>query len=177
MNIKKFRIICKVSSILLTMSAIVIALIVFSSLYTYFFTDTDIWFNLSTPSFTFFNSGRGFPDEADFRLAALIDLPFTFFLSIYIFWKVSQLFKYLSEGHSPFSFQFAQSIKRLGIIMIFSDILLPLFRSLLVSILMQEGYYILFGVGSSLMIGLILCAVSETFNYGIELQTLSDETV
>jgi uncharacterized membrane protein len=74
-------------------------------------------------------------------------------------------------------FEFAQSIKRLGIILILSDILLPLFRSLLVTIIMEGSYYLIVGVGSSLVIGLILYAVSEIFNYGIELQKLSDETV
>lgn len=177
MNIKQFRIICKVSSVLLKLTAACMTIVVITSLFTYFFTDRNIWFNLTIPDFTFYNAMRGPMEETDRQMAALIELPFTSLLGIYIFWKGSQLFKYLSEGHSPFVFEFAQSIKRLGIILILSDILLPLFRSLLVTIIMEGSYYLIVGVGSSLVIGLILYAVSEIFNYGIELQKLSDETV
>ncbi|MCC5890794.1 MAG: DUF2975 domain-containing protein [Alkalibacterium sp.] len=177
MNIKQFRIICKVSSVLLKLTAAFLAISVVTSLYAYFFTDTNIWFNLVIPDFPLRHSGMYFPSEAEQQLAALIEVPFSSLLAIYVFWKGGQLFKYLSEGQSPFSFKFAKSIKWLALILMISDIFLPLFRSMLVTLIMEEGYYFLFGVGSSLMIGLILYAVSEIFNYGIELQRLSDETV
>ncbi|PRY74137.1 hypothetical protein [Alkalibacterium olivapovliticus] len=177
MNVDRFRLICKLASLLLKAGAVFIAFTVMYSLFTYFFTDTNIWFNLNIPDFPFFNAVSGPLEDADMQLAALISVPFNFLLSFYIFWKGSELFQYLSGGHSPFAFKFAQSIKRLAIVMIVSDLLLPLFHSLLVTIIMDGRYYLIIGVGPSLMIGLILYAVSEVFTYGIELQRLSDETV
>lgn len=177
MNIKLFRQICKGSSVLLKGLAVFMAIAVVTSLYGYFFTDRIIWFDLNSPSFPILHSVRNSPTEAQRQLAALIEVPFATTLGIYIYWKGSQLFHYLAEGQTPFSFEFSRSIKRLALLMIFSDIILPLFRSLMVTILMENGYYFLIGVNASLMIGLILYAVSEVFNYGIELQRLSDETV
>lgn len=177
MNIKLFRQICKVSSILLKGVAVYMAIVIVIGLYGYFFTDRTIWFNLNMPSFPILHSVRNSPTESQKQLAALIEVPFATTLGIYIYWKGSQLFNYLAKGQSPFSFEFSRSIKRLALLMIISDIILPLFRSLMVTTLMENGYYFLVGVNASLMIGLILYAVSEIFNYGIELQRLSDETV
>lgn len=177
MNIKLFRQICKGSSVILKVVAVFMAIAVVTSLYGYFFTDSTIWFNLNMPTFPILHSGRNSPTEAQRQLAALIEVPFATTLGIYIYWKGSQLFNYLAKGHTPFSYEFAQSIKRLALVLIISDIILPLIRSLVVTTLMENGYYFLIGVNASLMIGLILYAVSEIFNYGIELQRLSDETV
>src|SRR5699024_8003062 len=103
--------------------------------------------------------------------------PILILIYVFVLWKGSLLFNQLSNGEKPFTFEFASSIKRLSILLITTDIVLPILYSLIVTIIMEGGHYILLGVGAPFLIGIILYAVSEIFIYGIELQTLSDQTV
>ena len=91
--------------------------------------------------------------------------------------KAVRLFSYFTDGNSPFYMDFSRSVKNLGLILIVSDIVFPIIYSLLVTIMMESGYYYIIGVGSSLLIGLILFAAAEIFNYGINLQQFADDTV
>lgn len=177
MNIKRFRGVCRFTSIILKIAAILIGSTAAVSLFSYFFTNTDIWFNFSMPDFPILNSGSGPVTEADKQLAALIIVPFRVIVSFYVYWKGSQLFKYLADGNPPFSNKFTHTLKRISLILIITDIAFPLIYSLLVTIIMEGRHYLIIGVGSSLMIGLILYAVSEIFKYALTLQQLADDTV
>lgn len=176
MNVDRFRKICSIASVLLKIVTVISVLFMLSALYG-IFTDRNVWFDYNMPDFPIINSMRGPMEEADMQLAALIVSPILILIACYIFWKGSQLFKHLADGHTPFSYDFAETVKKLSLVLIVTDVVSPLFYSLLVTLIMEGRYYYIIGVGSSFMLGLILYAVSEIFKYGVELQTLSDETV
>jgi len=176
-NVKQFRSFCRFTSIILKLFTIWIGIAISVSLYSYFFTDTDIWFNFSAPGFTLVNGQRGTLADSEKHLAALIIVPIGAIVSSYVFWKGGQLFNYLAEGNSPFSYDFSRTVKRISLILIVTDILSPLIYSLLVTTIMAGSYYYIIGLGAPFLIGLILFAVSEIFNYAINLQQVVDDTV
>lgn len=179
MNIKRFRTVAKVSSILLKIAAVFLMGILLYTMYLVFISDADMWMTYSSPSFSLFHSVSGGLQtmETDLQTVAAIFAPIAVLINIFVLWKGSQLFKRLADGEKPFTDKFAQSIKWLSLVLIISDILLPLFYSLIITLMTENGHYLIIGVGAPFLIGLILYAVAGIFYYGIELQTLSDETV
>ncbi|GEK91416.1 DUF2975 domain-containing protein [Alkalibacterium kapii] len=179
MNINQFKKVSRFTSVILKIAAIWFGLSVATLFFSYFFTSRDVWFNFPSPDFTILNGIRGATTNELFPLkqAASFVVPLIVIVNCYVLWKGSQLFKYLADGHSPFSVAFSQSVKKLGLILIVSDILFPLIYSLLVTIMMESGYYYIVGVGASFLIGLILYAAAEIFNYAINLQQFADDTV
>jgi hypothetical protein len=141
--------------------------------------DANITFNYNPPSFSLLNSVSGSLQtlETDMRTVAAIITPIATFVNIYILWKGSQLFKRLADGETPFTTKFAHSIRRLSLVLIVTDLIMPLLYSFVLTLFIENGHYLVIGVGSPFLIGLILYAVAGVFYYGIELQTLSDETV
>ncbi|GEK89397.1 Protein of unknown function [Alkalibacterium putridalgicola] len=177
MNIKQFRSVSRFTSVILKIASLWIAISVTSLIFAYFNTEGDVWFNFPNPDFPILNSVSGPLSDAGMQLGALIIVPLMTLVTCYVLWRGSQLFKYLAEGNTPFSFDFSQSVKQLGLILIITDIAFPLLYSFIVTTLMEDGHYFIFGVGSSLLIGLILFAGAEIFNYAINLQQLADDTV
>lgn len=177
MNVNQFRSVSRFTSVILKLASIWVAISVTSFLFSYFFTKGSVWFNFPMPDFPILNSVSGPLSDADMQLGALIVVPLKTTVTCYVLWKGSQLFKYLSEGNTPFSIDFSQRIKRLSLILIISDIIFPLIYSLLVTLITEGSHYLIIGVGSSLLIGLILYAAAEIFNYAINLQQLADDTV
>ncbi|MFO8069972.1 MAG: DUF2975 domain-containing protein [Alkalibacterium sp.] len=115
--------------------------------------------------------------EADYRLGAFIIAPVFLAIGSYIFFKGSFLFDRLVRGETPFTYDFAESVKWISIILIVTDIFLPLLYTLVVNLSADEGFYFVFDLSSSFMIGLILYIVSGILKYGISLQELSDDTI
>lgn len=177
MNVKRFRNVCRFTSVILKIAAIWLGSTIAVLLFSYFFTDSDIWFNFNSPSFTLINGQRGELTTADRQLAALFIVPIASIINCYVLWKGSQIFNYLAEGNNPFSNDFSRTIQRISIILILSDILFPLIYSLMVTLIMDGSSYYIIGVGAPFLIGLILYAVSEIFKYAINLQQLADDTV
>lgn len=179
MNIKQFKNVSRFASVLLRIAAIWFGLSVATLFFSYFFTSSDVWFNFPSPDFPILNGIGGATTNKLFPLkqAASFVVPLIVIVNCYVLWKGSQLFTYLADGNSPFSMDFSRSVKNLGLILIVSDIVFPIIYSLLVTIMMESGYYYIIGVGSSLLIGLILFAAAEIFNYGINLQQFADDTV
>lgn len=177
MNIKQFRSVSQFTSVILKLASIWLAISVTSLIIAYFNTEGDVWFNFPNPDFPLLNSVSGPLSDADMQLAALIVVPLMTLVTCYVLWKGSQLFKYLADGGTPFSLGFSQSVKQLGLILIFTDIAFPLLYSAIVTMVTEDGHYLIIGVGSSLLIGLVLLAAAEIFNYAINLQQLADDTV
>lgn len=181
MNIKRFRRVCNVSSIILKILAVLALVVTSMTLFQVLQGNSDVWFTYDGPSFSIFSSGgsmNGYSiTDAEYRLAAAIIAPLIVLVTSYVFWKGGQLFKRLADGETPFNPLFARSLKRLSLILIISDILIPILHSITLSAIYQDGHEVIVGLTSSFVIGIILYAISEIFYYGIELQQLADETV
>lgn len=177
MNIKRFRTVSKLLSwFLKLLGAFCIAIILIGVL-VMLFTDQGASFSVDLPesSIISFNDSR--VTEADHAFTALFVAPFFLALYSYILFKGSFLFDRLVDGETPFTFDFAESVKRISFLLIGLDIILPLIYALIVNLRAAEGFYFKFGLTSSFFIGLILYIVSEILKYGISLQELSDDTV
>lgn len=114
--------------------------------------------------------------QADYDWAFSIVLPIILAFLGYIFFKASYLFDYLAEGKTPFSYDFAQSVKVLGLLLVFFDLATSLLYIFLINFVVKEGVFLYFSVSSFFFIGLILYLASGVLNYGINLQVLSDVT-
>lgn len=175
MNIKQFRNVCRLlSGLFKVLAGLGIALLILGFFFTVS-TETSS-FNFDIDGFSFFVAQKNHIEEETWSTAALIIAPLVICLHVYIFFKGSALFDQLTKGYSPFNSEFTQSVKLISLILIISDISLPLLYSLIVTFL-TDGYYLNIALGNSFVIGLILYAVAEIFNYGIELQELSDDTI
>lgn len=181
MNVKRFRTVSKISAYVLRGFAILLVLFFTLTLFQVLSGNSNVWFNYDGPSFAIFTTEAASDvpiiSEADFRLAALFMVPLLAITSVYIYWKGGSLFKSLADGESPFTAKFAKSLQRLSIVMILTDIAFPIIHSIILSTIYSDGYRFTLGLSAPFVIGVILYAVSEIFFYGIELQTLSDETV
>ncbi len=89
--------------------------------------------------------------------------------------KVSQLFKNLSRGTSPFTLDTVTTIHQIGKWLCWLS-LFPLFHSLLLS-LFTWTLQLTIGISYDLFIGLILLVVAEVIRYGVELKEFNDEVV
>lgn len=181
MNIKRFRTISRVSSVLLKIFTIFSIILVISGLYINIFGDGNFRFTYSGPSIPLFSiggssEGVGITD-AEEKLTSIIIVPLTVVVSSFILLKGSQIFTWLGKGETPFSEKFANAIKRLSLVLIIFDLLVPIIYYSLLSLISIDGYHYTIGFGSTFIIGIILFIVSEIFKYGIELQYLADETV
>lgn len=177
MNMKRFQLVCKVAAVLLKILAIMALCMVVFGLFFILFTKSNMYFTIDVSSRSFIFFVKNQPTEAEENLAALILSPPLLIVSAYTFWRGSSLFEKLMDGDTPFSFDFAQSVKGLSLIIIMMDILTPLLYSLILTIIMKAGYYFTFGLSSYFFIGLLLYIVAEILHYGVNLQQLSDETV
>lgn len=178
MNVKRFRQICNLLSYILkfflAITAVMTVFIINS-----IFADPG---NTITPfidlsSRTFVQYGRGHYADADLALTAKIIIPIVTATYAYIFWKASSLFSYLADGETPFSPFFSRSVKVISVLMIVHDLIVPLLHSLILSMIMENGYSFSFGLSGYFFYGLTFYVAAEVLNYGIELQQLSDETV
>lgn len=181
MNIKRFRTVCRISSMVLKLFAVFSIFLVAYIFYKIYFTNGDYWFTYNKPtgviySMTKITDGTMITQD-ERRLASLIIVPLTVSISSYALFKGSQIFAGLGKGETPFSEKFAKSLKRISLVLIVSDLLIPIVHSLLLSFIYKGGYEFTIGVSSSFLIGIILYAIAGIFYYGIELQHLADETV
>jgi len=181
MNIKRFRRLCNISSIILKGFTILAILVTVYAIFQIITGNTNVWFSYDGPSFPIFSSGgsmNGMPiTESEYRLAALILTPFLITISSYVMWRGAQLFKRLADGETPFNHKFAKSLKHLSVVLILTDIALPILYSIILSTIYEDGHQFVIGLSSSFLIGIILYVIAEIFYYGIELQHLADETV
>lgn len=181
MNIKRFRTISRVSSVLLKMFTVFSIILVVLGLYIITFGDGNFWFTYSGPSIPLFSTGGSSKGigitDAEEKLASMIIVPLAVVVSSFVLLKGSQVFTWLGKGETPFSEKFANAIKRLSLVLIIFDLLIPIFYYSLLSWISVDGYHYTIGFGSAFIIGIILFIVSEIFRYGIELQYLADETV
>lgn len=180
MNIKRFRFVCRLLSTLLNFIAILSAAIIVIGLFVSIFGKQGLeqaGFTIDDTNFSFIHFHSGQFSLKTERLAALFVAPPFFSVFAYTLWKGGQLFNGLELGMRPFSASFVESVKHISKLLIILDLFLPVAYSLAMSLLIKNGYYISLGFTETFITGLILYVVAEIFNYGIELQDLSDETI
>lgn len=177
MNIKKFRFISKFTGNALKALALMGIISIILGLFLIFFTPSNASFSIDMTSrgFTLFSAGFLPVAQSDENLTALILAPLFISVLSYLTWKGGILFERLSNEETPFSYHFAHSVKHISLMLIIMDSLIPLLYSLILTIIMKNGYYFTFSLSSMFLIGLILYAVAEILSYGIGLQKLSDE--
>lgn len=169
MQINKFQTISKFLSIFLKLAAtLVLILLVFGSLNLYI-----------RQNFTLFNVERSSGliavftnvsvSDATSNWASSITVPISLASFSYLLFKTSYLFDYLAEGNNPFSYDFSQSLKTIGFLLVLYDLIIPLIYSIFINVAITDGYYFNFAVSSFFWIGLLLYFVSEVLNYGINL--------
>lgn len=178
MNVKNFRLVCKIASFILQLIAVFSFSILIIGVIVVFI------FNIDGSSFTFepnytpslVSASGPLSDTHIERAAVFVVPPFLIFFS-YISYKGSQLFTELYEGQTPFSIDFSKSLKKISLLLILLDVLSPIIYSIVLTLLIENGHYITFGLSSTFLIGLILYVMSEILQYGIQLQTLADDTI
>ena len=176
MNIKRFRRVSKFLSFSLQLiGAFCIAIIVIGLISIPFTNRGSFFVEMPENSFISFNDSR--VTDADHAFTSLIIAPVFLAAYSYILFKGSFLFDRLADGKTPFTFDFAESVKRISFFLIAFDIVMPLLYSLIVNLRADEGFYFNFGLTSSFIVGLILYIMSGVLKYGISLQALSDDTV
>lgn len=178
MNVTRFRQVSRFLSLLLKgFGVLAIAALILIVVFSFFLENdsatVDVAFS-DSPLLYFYDSRV---TDADYRLGAFIIAPVFLALASYIFFKGSFLFDRLVRGETPFTLEFAESVKWISIILITADIILPLLYSLIVNLSADGGFFFVFDLSSAFLIGLILYIVSEILKYGISLQKLSDDTV
>lgn len=113
--------------------------------------------------------------QDDYDWAISIVIPIILAFLAYIFFKISYLFDYLNERHTPFTHKFARSVKVIGFLLIIADLSTSLLYIFLVNFALDEGVFFYFSLSSFFFIGLILYLTSGILNYGIDLQELAKE--
>lgn len=181
MNIERFRKICRINSYALNLFAVVIIFFVFYGIYAVISGSVDMNFSFRNPGITLYSMGGSKSaigiTEAEYQSAATVMFPVTQIVSVYIFLKGGEIFKWLGDGKLPFDSKLVKMVKKISLTLMISDIVFPMLHSVILSFISVDGYSFRFGFGSAFIMGVILYVVSDIFNYGRELQTLSDDTV
>ncbi|URZ87583.1 hypothetical protein [Floricoccus penangensis] len=133
-------------------------------------------FSTINSGFISFSKSNGNIDNQE-RIAAEIVTIIIALLNIYIYNQASKLFNGLSGGETPFNQYFSGKIRTFGYLYIAQALLSKPLYSIILSVLIPNGYKVVIGFGEGLLIGLILLIASAVLDYGTELQYISDETV
>lgn len=90
----------------------------------------------------------------------------------------------IHKGESPFTLKNARSLRQIGWLLLLFEplqwLITHLFWRLASGFIVEDGtveYYFNSSGGMILMVGLAVLAISYVFQYGVELQKLSDETL
>lgn len=96
----------------------------------------------------------------------------------YICWQAGIFFSILRTSKQPFSMTVYKLLKKIGLLLIISDIVSPLIYYLVVTLLMTDGYQIaLITVTSQFLIGLVIYYMAEVIRYGVTLQKFTNDVV
>lgn len=146
-----------------------------------FFVDLSVTENMSSSIETAATFSILFSDasitELEYAKAGLLSTPLFLGLMSYILIQASTLFERLAQGDSPFTYDFAGKVKKISYLLVLTDIIEPIFYTLMVNLIAETGNYLFLGVSYWSLVGLILYVFSGILNYGVNLQELSDETV
>lgn len=178
MNIKRFRFIASLASKgLLIVAGIwtaIILLIIFGLLFGF----SSVSFDESNTNYLyFFESHSANITLEQEKLSGLTSVLPAMASYIFFMFLASQLFEDLANGETPFTLIQVKRLKTISIGIILVNLIQPLIRSLVLTLLMNRGHYFSWGLNSEIFIGVAIWVLAEIFAYGIELQTLSDETL
>lgn len=177
MKIKRFQKLSKFLSNLSKLVAVLILSILIIGSFNLFIRENFATFSLGSMGSLSILFSDATVTQDDYEWAISIVLPVVLAFLGYIFFKISYLFDYLAEGQTPFSHSFSQSVKVLGILLIFSDLATSLLYVFLVNFVANGGIFFYFSLSSFFFIGLILCLTSSILDYGINLQKLADDVI
>lgn len=100
------------------------------------------------------------------------------FLLTYVFYLCSQFFSYLEKDTTPFSLKVYQKLRRIGWLLIMTDIGVPFIYSLILPFTtMKSTSFYLLAVSSLTAIGIVILFMAEVICYGVTLQNFSDDVV
>ncbi|MGM0219419.1 hypothetical protein IGI43_002540 [Enterococcus sp. AZ126] len=133
------------------------------------FQDSTYLLNFSTQSHIVYK-------EIDDSVRSFLSIPLLL-VNGYVFYLGSNFFGQISDGCTPFSVNNYLLLKKVGAILIITNLLIPIIHSILLSINSPQGYYISIGISIEVLVGFIIYCLGEVFEYGVSLQNLSDETV
>ncbi|MDZ7834965.1 MAG: hypothetical protein U5K84_06110 [Alkalibacterium sp.] len=139
MNIKRFQSVSKFLSFSLQLiGAFCIAIIVIGLISIPFTNRGSFFVELPENSFILIQDSR--VTEADSAFTSMIMAPLFLAAYSYILFKGSFLFDRLADGKTPFTYDFAESVKKISFFLIAFDITLPLLYSLIVNLRADEGF-------------------------------------
>lgn len=96
----------------------------------------------------------------------------------YLTWRITLIFADFSFDETPFSLKQTKRLEFVAKGYLVIGVAKPLLFSILYTFLIRgKGYDISLGVHYLFFVGLLLYVIADIFNYGIELQKLSDETI
>lgn len=176
MNVKKFRKFTKFLDTLMMFLCVLcaISLVVFTLLF--IFKKENL--SITSPNIYFPLGGiKGEATSSVKFLANFVAAIIGMSVYSYLFFKGSRFFSNLSRGGTPFSVENYKLLKRLGLLLIAVNLIIPIIYSALITFLMTDGYYIALGLNSEVVIGLVISAMAEIIRYGVALQNFSDDAV
>lgn len=92
------------------------------------------------------------------------------------FWKISQLFRNLSMGETPFALKKIRDLQIIGRLFCLASFVPLLVYSPLLTLFTGEIDFVL-GIDYSFIVGLILLVMAEVFRYGLKLQEFQEDVV
>ncbi len=173
---RKFEKIAKFLSILLKLVSTFIILGLIGLVLLLIFKRDSLAMNFPVPTFPIKVGNGDVPESAKLISGAILAVP-SMLIYFYVFFKGSEFFNKLSQGETPFSINNYKILKEIGLIVTITNFISPLIYSLITTLLMPDGYYLIIGIDVETIIGLIIYCMAEVIRYGVTLQDLSDETV
>ncbi len=167
MQIETFRKVSQFLSISFKMIATFALVFLFIILF-----NEDSSFTLDTGQYLSFFWTNSYVTPKDFISASSFIAPVILAFLSYILFHSSFLFDRLVEGESPFTFEFVESLREISILLMISDVVVPLVYTVAINVISDQGRYFHFSLSYIFTIGLILYLVSAILNYGINLEEL-----
>lgn len=145
------------------------------------FTQQKNWLSYQPQYFSFFTYSKvhtplSGQDERFKEIITVFVAVFAAFIFGLAFLKISQLFKSLAQGETPFALSKVKILKKVGWLFVLLGLTPQLLYYPLLA-LMTHDIYVTFGLSSELIIGLILLVAAEVFRYGLHLQEFSEDVV
>lgn len=166
MKKRHFQLFARGLDLLLKVFSVVTIVISLTVGYTLLFSNHDITFSFDAPTFSLFRSYETPTNMTLSNMAAIVGICSALVDSVLLF-KGSQFFARVSQGQTPFTGQNYRVLKYISWVMMATSLIWPLLYSLLVTLNMQKGYYMVFGLSYQTFMGLMIYMVAEIIYYGM----------
>ncbi|WP_297077941.1 hypothetical protein [uncultured Enterococcus sp.] len=133
--------------------------------YALLFLNGEVTFSFTAPVFSLFRSYETPSTQLVSNMSAIVGFCSALIDSFLLF-RGSQVCARISQGQTPFTTENYRVIKQIAIILLIVSLVEPLVYSLLVTIGMEKGYYIVFGLGYQTFMGILVYLIAEIIHYG-----------